>query len=136
MSYEEKDPIGYDSKDAIGLGQGAEVNVVPVTERESDDVKVDVHTQLYDGVQRKMKQRHMQMIALAGTLVSLAWSSPWLTGTNVSILQGTGLFLGSGKAIAHGGPAGALLAYITVGSIAYAMLCSLAEMTCFAPISG
>nr|XP_019003876.1 uncharacterized protein I203_03031 [Kwoniella mangroviensis CBS 8507]OCF67337.1 hypothetical protein I203_03031 [Kwoniella mangroviensis CBS 8507] len=40
-----------------------------------DDVRVDVHTNLYDGVQRKMEQRHMQMIALAGTL-------------------GTGLFLG------------------------------------------
>jgi amino acid transporter len=39
------------------------------------------------------------MIALAGTL-------------------GTGLFLGSGKAIAHGGPAGALLAYMLVGSVA------------------
>ena len=44
----------------------------------------------------------MQMIALAGTL-------------------GTGLFLGSGKAIAHGGPAGALLAYMLVGSVCYAM---------------
>lgn len=61
------------------------------------DVKVDVHTQLYDGVQRKMEQRHMQMIALAGTI-------------------GTGLFLNSGRIIAHGGPVGALLAFITTGS--------------------
>jgi hypothetical protein len=44
----------------------------------------------------------MQMIALAGTL-------------------GTGLFLGSGKAIAHGGPAGALIAYAHVGTIVYCM---------------
>jgi amino acid transporter len=49
-----------------------------------------------------MEQRHMQMIALAGTL-------------------GTGLFLGSGKAIAHGGPAGALIAYAHVGTIVYCM---------------
>lgn len=61
------------------------------------DVKVDVHTQLYDGVQRRMEQRHMQMIALAGTI-------------------GTGLFLNSGRIIAHGGPVGALLAFVTTGS--------------------
>ncbi|KAJ6629583.1 amino acid permease/ SLC12A domain-containing protein [Mycena sp. CBHHK59/15] len=79
--------------------------------------KVDVHTGLYDGVQRNMKQRHIQMIALAGTL-------------------GTGLFLGSGKAIAHAGPAGALLAYIHVGTVCYCMLMSLGEMMCYMPISG
>lgn len=49
-----------------------------------------------------MKQRHIQMIGLAGTL-------------------GTGLFLGSGKTIRQGGPLGALLAYIQMGSIAYCM---------------
>jgi len=67
-----------------------------------------------DGVQRNMEQRHMQMIALAGTL-------------------GTGLFLGSGKAIAHGGPAGALLAYTIVGTIAYSMceLLDIQEKLCY-----
>lgn len=49
-----------------------------------------------------MEQRHLQMYALAGTL-------------------GTGLFLTSGKAISHGGPAGALLAYITMGAIIFSM---------------
>ena len=38
---------------------------------------------------RGLHQRHIQMIALAGTI-------------------GTGLFLGSGKAIARGGPLGSL----------------------------
>ncbi|KAJ7765332.1 amino acid permease/ SLC12A domain-containing protein [Mycena metata] len=82
-----------------------------------DAVKVDVNTGLYDGLQRDMKQRHVQMIALAGTL-------------------GTGLFLGSGKAIAHAGPAGALLAYMHVGTICYCMLMSLGEIMCYMPISG
>ena len=49
-----------------------------------------------------MHQRHLQMMALTGTI-------------------GVGLFLNSGKAIAHGGPAGALLAYGLVGTIAYCM---------------
>lgn len=42
----------------------------------------------------------MQMIALAGTI-------------------GTGLFLNSGRMIAHGGPVGAVLAFALTGSIAY-----------------
>ncbi|KAG6334175.1 hypothetical protein ID866_4922 [Astraeus odoratus] len=49
---------------------------------------------------RQLKQRHVQMIAIAGTL-------------------GTGLFLGSGQAISGAGPLGALIAYGLVGTVAY-----------------
>ena len=49
---------------------------------------------------------------------------------------GTGLFLGSGHAIARAGPLGALLAYSFIGSIAYSTLVSVGEMTAFAPVSG
>lgn len=70
-----------------------------------------------DGVQRRLTQRHVQMIAIAGTI-------------------GTGLFLGSGEAIERAGPLGALLAYMFIGSIAYATLISVGEMTAFAPVSG
>ncbi|KAK6996015.1 amino acid permease/ SLC12A domain-containing protein [Favolaschia claudopus] len=85
--------------------------------RQNTIYKIDVKTGLYDGVHRNMKQRHIQMIALAGTL-------------------GTGLFLGSGKAIAIAGPAGALLAFIHVGTVSYCMLMSLGEMMCYMPITG
>ncbi|KAK9465081.1 amino acid permease/ SLC12A domain-containing protein [Lipomyces arxii] len=84
---------------------------------EYEDVKVDVHTHRRDNLQRNLQQRHVQMIALAGTL-------------------GTGLFLASGKAILHAGPAGALIAYLLVGAIVWAMIQSLAEMMCYAPIAG
>lgn len=70
-----------------------------------------------DLVKRKLKQRHIQMIAIAGTL-------------------GTGLFLGTGGAIRTAGPLGALIAFALVGSVAYSSLCSLGEMTSLAPISG
>ena len=49
---------------------------------------------------------------------------------------GTGLFLGSGKALSGAGPLGALLAYAFIGSVAYASLCAVGEMTSHAPISG
>lgn len=68
-------------------------------------------------VQRRLKQRHVQMIAIAGTI-------------------GTGLFLGSGRTLGDAGPLGALIAYFHVGTVAYASLCSLCEMTTWAPISG
>ncbi|KAI0664522.1 general amino acid permease 1 [Cubamyces menziesii] len=70
-----------------------------------------------DRVQRKLKQRHVQMIAIAGTL-------------------GTGLFLGSGHSLQAAGPLGALIAYAVVGTTAYASLCAVGEMTSHAPISG
>ncbi|KAG2352824.1 amino acid permease/ SLC12A domain-containing protein [Suillus spraguei] len=81
----------------------------------SGDLPLDVSSR--DLVKRRLKQRHIQMIAIAGTL-------------------GTGLFLGSGSAIHTAGPLGALIAFALVGSVTYASLCSLGEMTSLAPISG
>ncbi|KAF8159384.1 general APC amino acid permease [Crassisporium funariophilum] len=75
----------------------------------------DVHD--LDRVQRRLKQRHVQMIAIAGTI-------------------GTGLFLGSGHALQGAGPLGALIAYALVGTVAYSSLCAVGEMTTWAPISG
>ncbi|KAF9819345.1 hypothetical protein IEO21_02233 [Rhodonia placenta] len=82
-----------------------------------DDPRLHFSEVDLDKVQRRLKQRHVQMIAIAGTL-------------------GTGLFLGSGHALQGGGPLGALIAYGLVGTVGYATLCSLGEMTAFAPISG
>ncbi|KAJ7623715.1 general APC amino acid permease [Roridomyces roridus] len=82
----------------------------------SDDrYEYDFHD--LDRVQRRLKQRHVQMIAIAGTI-------------------GTGLFLGSGNALQVAGPLGALIAYALVATVAYATLCGIAEMTTWAPISG
>ncbi|KAJ7281975.1 general amino acid permease 1 [Mycena rebaudengoi] len=82
---------------------------------DSDDrYGFDLHD--LDRVQRRLKQRHVQM-CIAGTI-------------------GTGLFLGSGNALQVAGPLGALLAYMLVGTVAYASLCSIGEMTTWAPISG
>ncbi|KAA8647796.1 uncharacterized protein ATNIH1004_006497 [Aspergillus tanneri] len=68
-------------------------------------------------LQRKLKSRHLQMIAIGGTI-------------------GTGLFISSGTAIAHSGPAGALLAYIFVGSIVFSVMTSLGEVATYIPITG
>lgn len=66
---------------------------------------------------RGLKQRHVQMIALAGTI-------------------GTGLFLGTGRALAQGGPLGILLAYCIVGTLICCVVFSVAELSALVPLSG
>ena len=64
-----------------------------------------------------LHQRHIQMIALAGTV-------------------GTGLFLSSGKAIAYSGPLGAFLAYSVVGLLVSSVVFGVGEMGALAPLNG
>ncbi|KAJ1549078.1 hypothetical protein HK405_010152 [Cladochytrium tenue] len=66
---------------------------------------------------RRLKARHLQMIAIGGTI-------------------GTGLFIGSGGALSDAGPAGALIAYAFVGTIVYSVMVALGEMATYIPISG
>ncbi|KAJ1300846.1 hypothetical protein OPQ81_002486 [Rhizoctonia solani] len=99
------------------LGEGGGITQITQPTVAQDDPRYHFDPHDLDQVQRCLKQRHVQMIAIAGTI-------------------GTGLFLGSGKALARAGPAGALLVYIHVGTITYSALCAVGEMTCFAPISG
>ncbi|KAI9836837.1 MAG: hypothetical protein M1819_001002 [Sarea resinae] len=68
-------------------------------------------------LQRKLKSRHLQMIAIGGTI-------------------GTGLFIGSGGALSKSGPAGALIAYLFVGTVVYTVMTSLGEMATYIPIAG
>ncbi|KZF19698.1 putative arginine permease [Xylona heveae TC161] len=68
-------------------------------------------------LQRKLKSRHLQMIAIGGTI-------------------GTGLFIGSGAALQKSGPVGALIAYIFVGTLVYSVMTSLGEMATSIPIAG
>ncbi|KAG8739794.1 hypothetical protein FRC10_005177 [Ceratobasidium sp. 414] len=114
MSQHEKDDYAEDKVGSLEKGQDHTAYAAPV---EQSDPRYHFDPHDLDQVQRRLKQRHVQMIAIAGTI-------------------GTGLFLGSGKALARAGPAGALLAYLHVGSVAYSSLCAVGEMTCFAPISG
>lgn len=70
-----------------------------------------------DRLRRSLSARQVQMIAIGGTL-------------------GTGLFLGTGKALATGGPASLLLCYAIVGAIVFVTMLSLGEMAAFVPVSG
>ncbi|KAI2635460.1 arginine transporter [Xylaria nigripes] len=69
------------------------------------------------GLQRNLNSWHLQFIAIGGTI-------------------GTGLFLGSGKALATAGPVGCLIAFAFVGSIIYSIMVSLGEMATYMPVAG
>lgn len=68
-------------------------------------------------LQRKLGARHLNMIAIGGSI-------------------GTGLFLASGATIANAGPGGALLAYCLIGIMIYFLMTSLGELATHNPTSG
>ncbi|KAH6724601.1 putative amino acid permease [Leptodontidium sp. MPI-SDFR-AT-0119] len=68
-------------------------------------------------VRKGLHSRHIQMIALAGTI-------------------GTGLFLSSGRAISRSGPLGALIGYLVTGAVAGVVTLSIAEMGALVPLNG
>jgi yeast amino acid transporter len=49
---------------------------------------------------------------------------------------GTGLFVGSGSTLAHGGPASVLIAYSIIGAMLYFTVQALGEMAVLFPVAG
>ncbi|KIX03453.1 uncharacterized protein Z518_07005 [Rhinocladiella mackenziei CBS 650.93] len=65
----------------------------------------------------KLKERHLQMIAIGGSI-------------------GTGLFVGSGSALANGGPASLIIAYGLIGIMLYCTVHALGELAVAFPVAG
>ena len=88
-------------------------------------------------VKRDLGRRHINMIAIAGMIVSTHhYSSFSPHAHSADFHQGTGLFLASGQAIATAGPVGALFGYICMGLIACGVALSTGEMSAFMPVTG
>ncbi|PWZ01889.1 putative lysine-specific permease [Testicularia cyperi] len=68
-------------------------------------------------LRRALSARTIQMIALAGTI-------------------GTGLFLGTGRALARAGPASILISYSLVGVVVYLTMTCMGEMSTHMPSAG
>ncbi|CAI8499116.1 unnamed protein product [Hanseniaspora opuntiae] len=96
-----------------------DINVEDYYEQENlsdHESQVTLPKQQETQVKRALKSRHLQMIALGGTL-------------------GTGLFVGSGSALANSGPVGCLIAYVFMASIVLCICQALGEMSTFIPVS-
>jgi amino acid transporter len=82
---------------------------------------------------RRLKGRHLQMIAIGGSIGTYALTLP-PTATDPS--PGTGLFVGSGQALAVSGPASLVIAYCLVGIMLYCTVHALGEMAVLFPVAG
>ncbi|KAF8550179.1 amino acid permease, partial [Imleria badia] len=105
--------LSADNHDSRQLRPQLFHNGVISLEVEGQGPAPEVHTAL----QRKLRNRHVAMISIGGVV-------------------GTGLFVGTGPSLMHGGPLGLLLVYLFMGTICLATMLSLGEMSTFLPIPG
>ncbi|EEH47577.1 uncharacterized protein PADG_03661 [Paracoccidioides brasiliensis Pb18] len=80
-------------------------------------VEAELLDKRYARTQRGLKSRHVQMMALGGTI-------------------GTGLFVGSGLALYTGGPAFLLSAYIFMGLLVFGVVTAVSEVATYLPVHG
>ncbi|PYH83335.1 hypothetical protein BO82DRAFT_353028 [Aspergillus uvarum CBS 121591] len=80
-------------------------------------IERELFDERYKPTQRGLKSRHVQLMALGGTI-------------------GTGLFVGSGQALHIGGPLSLLLGYIFISGLVYALVTGLGEVGAYLPTHG
>ncbi|KAJ5201360.1 uncharacterized protein N7498_006023 [Penicillium cinerascens] len=80
-------------------------------------VEADLLDDRYATTQRGLKSRHVQLMALGGTI-------------------GTGLFVSSGQSLAIGGSASLLLGYIFISAMVYGLVTAIAEIGAYLPVHG
>ncbi|KAL4919040.1 amino acid permease/ SLC12A domain-containing protein [Aspergillus aurantiobrunneus] len=80
-------------------------------------VQADLLDERYQNTQRGLKNRHVQLMALGGTI-------------------GTGLFVGSGQALSIGGPLSLLLGYVYISTLVYCIVTGIAEVGAYLPVHG
>ena len=105
-------------------GEGVSVNVQDIDDVEtagsssaSSISGVELDRKSLGSLKRGLSARQVQMIAIAGTI-------------------GTGLFLGTGRSLAQGGPASVLICYSVVGFVVYVTVLLLGEMATQYPVAG
>ncbi|OJJ81170.1 amino acid permease GAP1 [Aspergillus glaucus CBS 516.65] len=119
--YGESEPIrgnlGQRFLDSFKRNPNAQINQQPPTDGSNVDPEIAAQNTANSPLERRLKGRHMQMIALGGSI-------------------GTGLFVGSGNVLSTGGPASVLIAYGLIGVMLYCTVHALGEMAVLFPVAG
>lgn len=94
----------------------------PELSNQNDNNELNDIERANQGVERSplvkdLKNRHLQMLSLGGTL-------------------GTGLFIGSGSALATGGPASLIIGWGIIGTMVFNVVHALGELCIALPVSG
>ncbi|KAI0459057.1 amino acid permease/ SLC12A domain-containing protein [Xylaria acuta] len=92
-------------------------DVTVISEDASGTAVADNGNVMDDGLQRGLKNRHLQMIAFGGVV-------------------GASIWYGTGSAIAYSGPVGALISFIIIGVDVFFVMQSLGEMSTLFPVQG
>jgi yeast amino acid transporter len=85
---------------------------------------------------RRLKGRHLQMIAIGGSIGTSSRLEAPRALEHCLIFSGTGLFVASGKALATGGPASVLLTFTIIGVMIYCVIQALGELAVLFPVAG
>lgn len=89
------------------------------------------------GLARKLKGRHLQMIAIGGSIGELGHYDATELAMEMRLTRiGTGLFVASGRALNAGGPASLLIAFSLIGIMLYCTVHALGEMAVLFPVAG
>lgn len=134
-----EDPCASDSPSTSrnDVHHGSSVDIAPSKPRCTSLYinSADERTRLHRG----LSARQVQMIAIAGkrtpSVPAIVYSDGLISCGPTGTI-GTGLFLGTSKSLAQGGPASMLIAYSIVGFIVYVTLLLLGEMATQYPVAG
>jgi len=111
-------------------------------DRTTDEVDAPTHgvasngNIIDDGLQRGLKGRHLQMIALGGVVGYVLTEMQEHDIFLILIYSRPGIWYGSGFALNNSGPVGALLCFVIIGIDVYFVMQSLGEMSTLFPSPG
>lgn len=97
------------------------------------DAKAAAYNTANTPLVRRLRGRHLQMIAIGGSIGNIVTPKSTLVDLTDS---GTGLFVGSGQALATGGPGSLLIGFLIIGSVLFCTVQALGEMTVTFPVAG
>ncbi|KAL7624798.1 hypothetical protein AAE478_004012 [Parahypoxylon ruwenzoriense] len=111
--------VEIESMTDIEGGQRDRIKTDPINNQEDviGDIKEEQDTHHIGTLNRGLKSRHIQFMALSGAI-------------------GTGLFVGSGQVLSLAGPLSAFLAYLITAANVYCVIQSIGEMATYLPLPG